>query len=1107
MRRINRCSILPFTVLMFMPLSVPALCVPLAFPGAEGAGRFSTGGRGGTVYEVTNLNNSGPGSIVDAVSQGNRTIVFRVSGTIELGDVILRPKSNTTIAGQTAPGDGICIKGRIYLDGADHVIIRYIRVRVDAGKANSSGDAIDIASGSNIIIDHVSASYARDETISCQDGSNNVTVQWCILSEALTFENHSYGSLIRGQYGERKSYHHNLYAHNKGRNPRPGNYTSISSDPEGLYFDFRNNVVYNWSGTHPGYNADTSTMSRYNFVGNVFIRGPGSSGTKAFKEDCKYAYAYWAGNAHGTNYNTVTIYANQWDLVTFNGFTTAEIDAYKARSYQIPMEPVTTTSAYQALEDVLALAGASLVRDVVDQRIVSDVIHGTGGFVYNTPDPATATQAELDFFWPPLASLPAPIDSDHDGMPDAWEGAHGLNPYNAADRNAYTLNPDYTNLEVYLNGLVQGDTEAPAAPTGLNASAGEGIVWLDWNDNSEPDLAGYNLYRSTTSGSGYTKLNGSLLTNSEYTDTDVSNGTLYYYVVTAVDTSSNESVYSAQVSAMPIDSTPPSPPAGVWARIENGSVVLDWLDNTEEDFAVYNVYRSVDSTEDYTLLTAPGITESFFVDSEVSAGHTYFYTVTAKDTYENESDALYEVPVTLSQTAMGRILRETWNGIEGGTVSLLTSHSSYPDQPSERDWLANLEGPTNRADSYGTRIRGYLHPPAAGIYTFFIAGDNDCQLWLSTDGTPENAALIASVSGGTEPRQWDKDSSQQSAPLFLTNTQKYYVEVLHKEDSGSDHLAVAWEGPGLSRQVITGQYLSPWFVGLYGDTNADQWVDIEDLPAFSSVWLQTDCAESSAWDINGDCLVDLYEFSILAGNWMLDIEIPQPPANLSASADDGFVLLDWDDNPEEDLAGYYVYRSTTPAGGYIRLTPSMILSSDYFDSTVINGTTYYYVVTAVDAASNESGFSNEVSAVPNPPTTSMTIQENEIGFCGVEGLIENEHTGYTGTGYANTDNVLGKGVNYRLEVLTGGAYTFVWRFANGSSARPANLLINGAIAASAISFPATGAWTSWSTTEPIQIILPAGVHSVRLEATTSGGLANIDSMTVSGLNLLPAVCP
>jgi uncharacterized repeat protein (TIGR02543 family) len=465
-----------------------------AFPGAEGSGCWATGGRGGDVYEVNNLTNAGPGSIVDALSEGNRTIVFLVSGTIELDGVMLEPKSNTTIAGQTAPGDGICIKGRIHiLGGAHDIIIRYIRIRVDEGAANSSGDAIDIDDGSNIIIDHVSASYARDETISCQETSDYVTVQWCIMSEALTFEGHSYGSLVRGAYGQQKTYHHNLYAHNKNRNPRPGNYTDTGSDPEGLHFDFRNNVIYNWTGSHPGYNADTSSTSRYNFVGNVFIRGIESSGTKAFEEDSVGSYAYWSGNALGATYHTITVPSDQWSLIIFNGFSNAQIDEYKARSYQIPMEAVTTSSASLALTDVLAGAGARFpLRDSVDTRIVNDVISGTGSSITNTSSGS----------WPVLNSLSAPVDTDHDGMPDTWEIANGLNPDNAADRNNYDLNANYTNLEVYLyslvtftltytadaNGSIIGTTPQTVNygtdGTAVTAQPDTGYYFVKWSDDS-----------------------------------------------------------------------------------------------------------------------------------------------------------------------------------------------------------------------------------------------------------------------------------------------------------------------------------------------------------------------------------------------------------------------------------------------------------------------------------------------------------------------------------------------------------------------------------------------------------------------------------------------
>jgi pectate lyase len=423
-----------------------------AFPGAEGSGRFATGGRGGAVYEVTNLNNSGAGSIVDAVSQPNRTIVFKVSGTIDLDTVILTPKSNITIAGQTAPGDGICLKGRIQIKNNAHdIVIRYIRVRVDAGKANLVGDAVNMASGYNIVIDHVTASYARDETISCEENSDRVTVQWCMMSEALTFESHSYGSLIRGQYGQEKTYHHNLYAHNQSRNPRPGNYLAIGTDPCGLHFDFRNNVAYNWQGDYAGYNDDgAGFVSRYNFVGNDFIRGPESDAISyAFRESSPDAYGYFADNAKD---DVVPVRQGQWSLVLFNNFTADQTTSYKARSSLVPMEPVTTTSAAQAKIDVLSDVGASYPRrDIIDTRIVKDVLNKTGHSIVDT-------NSQPEGGWPALDSRPALTDSDHDGMPDLWETSHGLNANDANDRNLHTIDPNYdpnyTNLEVYLDWLV-----------------------------------------------------------------------------------------------------------------------------------------------------------------------------------------------------------------------------------------------------------------------------------------------------------------------------------------------------------------------------------------------------------------------------------------------------------------------------------------------------------------------------------------------------------------------------------------------------------------------------------------------------------------------------
>jgi len=224
--------------------------------------------------------------------------------------------------------------------------------------------------------------------------------------------------------------------------PRPGNYTATSIDPEGLHFDFRNNVVYNWKGNEPGYNADKNATSRYNFIGNVYITGPESSvRNKVFKESCVDASGYFEDNS----YNGV-VPDDQWSLVTFSGFNTAQIAAYKARSYLVPMESVTTTSPAQAKDQVLASAGASIPRrDTIDYRIVNDILLGTGHSIATTAE-------QPEGAWPVLYALPAPVDNDHDGMPNDWEWAHNLDPNNATDRNNIGLE-GYTQLEVYLNSL------------------------------------------------------------------------------------------------------------------------------------------------------------------------------------------------------------------------------------------------------------------------------------------------------------------------------------------------------------------------------------------------------------------------------------------------------------------------------------------------------------------------------------------------------------------------------------------------------------------------------------------------------------------------------
>ncbi len=327
-------------------------------------------------------------------------------------------------------------------------------------------------------------------------------------------------------------------------------------------------------------------------------------------------------------------------------------------------------------------------------------------------------------------------------------------------------------------------------------------------------------------------------------------------------------------------------------------------------------------------------------------------------------------------------------------------------------------------------------------------------------------------------------------------------------DDGEDISAIVRYGAGADGND---GYPPHWYLGYYGDFDKSGFVDMFDFAQFGQYWPPvSDCNQLWDADFDGDCDVDFDEFALMAENWLYiapDITPPAAPTGLGAAAGDATVSLDWDDNTEEDLAGYNIYRSTTSGSGYGKLNGSLLTDSNYTDNAVANNTTYYYVVTAVDTNSNGSGYSSEVSAYPSAGSASVTIQENTAGFCSVDGIIESEHSGYTGTGYANTDNATGNGINWSVNILAGGTYTFTWRYANASGDRPANLIINGSTVVSGISFPGTGAWTTWNTVSSGSVTLTEGIKTVRLQATTSGGLGNIDYMNVAGDNLMPAGCP
>ena len=457
-----------------------ALAIP-AFPGAEGFGASASGGRGGEVFHVVNTLNTSTGTyegpngynrgtlrwcLLTESSTAPRTVVFDVSGQVTLSSQITLENPNLTIAGQTAPGQGMSTAGKPWLvESGGNLVIRYIRNRLGR---NGGVDSMGVEGGSNMIFDHVTSTWSNDEALSVAKTGNLVTVQNSFIYEGLNHSGHGYGSLIRPDIDSKITYHHNLYANNESRNPRPGTYNSKT-----LEFDFRNNVVYNW-GNRAGYSGGSSEGNpehvNMNFVGNYVIAGPSTynNATSAFITDVNAdLHAYQSGNLIDSDNDL------QRDGVD-TGWGMFEVEAgalsQVANPFPLAPVPVTTQSAADAYDDVLDYGGSFWWnRDTADARIVNQVRTQTGAII--------DLESEVGGN-PVLPNLTRAVDwdTDHDGMPNFWEVAHGLNANLASDRNNDFDTDGYTNLEEYIN-----EAGAWPAPRAITWSGGSGRYALNAN--------------------------------------------------------------------------------------------------------------------------------------------------------------------------------------------------------------------------------------------------------------------------------------------------------------------------------------------------------------------------------------------------------------------------------------------------------------------------------------------------------------------------------------------------------------------------------------------------------------------------------------------------
>jgi len=470
----------------------------LAFPGAEGYGKFATGGRGGQVVAVTNLQDTGVGSIRWALDQyvdtiyvfkdsanpsypvtiyQPLTVVFKVSGTINLKSDLKIKRDNLTIAGQTAPCDGICFTKRsVLFNGATtsqlfyfgprrkNVIVRYLRFRPDvpldtAGVPTGAfvTYGLDLENYENVIIDHCSISWANEECLATYD-CKNTSIQWCIVNEGLYNAHHikglrGYGGVWGGQFA---SFQHNLLAHQNNRTPR---WNGARAHDTIALVDYSNNVNYNWATSSAPYGGDVEVnggIARLNIRNNYYKPGPATPGTHKLVRPDYSAAATGVGRFHVSG-NIIEGDAartnDNWLAVDFALIPTASRDSARSDTVFTIAQPVQLLTAQNAYDTVLQAAGAIYPkRDTVDRRIVNETRTRTTSGVGTSNKPGIIDSAAAVGGLPAYRQCAGPEDTDHDGMPDEWEIENGLNPFEAADRNI-TGGDGYTMLEQYLNGI------------------------------------------------------------------------------------------------------------------------------------------------------------------------------------------------------------------------------------------------------------------------------------------------------------------------------------------------------------------------------------------------------------------------------------------------------------------------------------------------------------------------------------------------------------------------------------------------------------------------------------------------------------------------------
>jgi hypothetical protein len=1030
----------------------------LAFPGAEGFGRYTTGGRGGQVIKVTNLNDSGPGSLREALdTKGPRIVVFEVSGTIFLKNSLYLKYPDLTIAGQTAPGDGITIANYALDIDADNIIIRFLRFRLGDKITNEYDDPLKGNFRRNIIIDHCSLSWGTDESASFY-ANENFTLQWCLISEGLNVSvhdklEHGFGGIWGGKNA---SFHHNLLAHFTNRNPRfdtpevydDGNSNTLSSYRGNV--DFRNNVIYNWRdqasrGGEAGF---------FNIINNYYKPGPATTQKEAFLHPLRVTssgvviYNYGKFFVNGNFFeNNSDINLDNWKGVFLESGsnTTKNLENLKLSSPLPSNVYEITHSSSVAYQRVLDFAGASLVRDPVDIRIINETRNGTFTFTGSHGSKNGIIDSQDDVGgWPSLRNGTKLQDSDGDGMPDSWEITNNLNPSKTNDRE-FNLNPYYTDIEVYINRIVQPiiNNQNPGVPGSVqlllptpNSNVHPIDVSFSWSPLSTADSYELQVSKSSSFASGIITIDNikslshvlqQLDPNSTYfwrVRPRNNNGTGLYSIVQSFSTGSANALPGTTILLNPING-------------ETGVVLTPELKWAKVPGATnYRVQVSTSSSFSSNIIDRNDLTSNQLVTTKLAENTTYYWRVRASNVSGNGSYSLtgsfktlsYSVlpgPTLLIRPSNNVIIHPVsifleWepNPLATSYVIQISTSSSFSNYVVNQSNILNtsyfIEN-LNSVTTYYWRIRPVNRTGTGAYSSVFVLNTSQFTVPPSKVRLKEPIE-DSNIFSTTIPFSWEKEPTTKSYRLQVSTSSDFTSFAANVSEITNTTFSVS----GLKSNT---QY----FWRVFGNNEAGQGISSDVRKVRSATYSGTPPATTLISPNNNSTIPSnnitfVWQNQPNSDNYILQVstrsDFGSYVVNVSSIKGTSYTVAKLDDNKTY----FWRVRTGNPSGWGERSLPR----------TFITGTaqTQPALVNLVSPSNSSTGLSQAVSfsweGISSATSYGLEISE----FPTFQTLFINQ-TGITVTNSLITNLVLGKTYYWRVyPIISGqkGSYSQIWSF-------------------------------------------------------------------------------